>query len=107
MRQRGRKVWNGAAGPRALAVISCALAILAAQPAGGGNAKGQGVAAVRMAGEMAKSEVRNLKSETRVLPPRREEGSAAILPRGGRSSLHVLATVEILQRLLAFELRPM
>ena len=105
MLHRRRNVRNRGLGPRALAVISCALALLAAQPVVGGAVKGHSAAAaVRVAG----AEVRGATSEVKVVRRREESASEGKMGVGFTNSrtVRVLATVEMLQRWLAAELRP-
>jgi hypothetical protein len=103
-RQGARKLLLG---PKALAVISCALALLAAQPALG---------AVEHLGDRASS----IRASTGIGPVATAEPMALAFTRRTRQAtvqhqaktstirrLHVLATVEILQRLLTIELHPM
>ncbi len=96
-RVKGR-VW----GPRAVAVISCALALLAAQPVMGASGRGAVATATVVRAEGGGAVFGGVVREERVSRSRRAEG--AILGSGRR--LHVLATIEILQRWLAAELRP-
>src|SRR4051794_8102944 len=102
-RRQARKLLLG---PRALAVISCALALLAAQPALG---------AVEQTGSRARvSAVRAGGGEINpaIAQPMAVAGTKRTRIEGLQEQskttrrLHVLATVEILQRLLAYELRP-
>jgi hypothetical protein len=90
--------------PRALAVLSCALALLAAQPASAAGA-GKGPAAVAVAAPS--------QSTSPVAATERRAGAqrSAARPSEGPAlfasarRLHILATVEIFQRLLMAELR--
>lgn len=91
-------------GPRALAVISCALALLAAQPVmAAERAAGPTVKIVAATGGILSDSVVAIRDERRS-PAQRRVGPEAFLSSARR--LHVLATLEILHRLLAFELRP-
>lgn len=91
-------------GPRALAVISCALALLAAQPVMGASRAAVskpallGEAGSSWAGHAVESKARA--AETAGKASRKQESIFASARR-----LHVLATVEIFQRLLMAELR--
>jgi hypothetical protein len=91
-------------GPRALAVISCALALLAAQPVmGASHAAVSKPALLGEAGSSwtshgSESKVRAAEAASR--GARKQESFFASARR-----LHVLATVEIFQRLLMAELR--
>jgi hypothetical protein len=94
-------------GPRALAVISCALALLAAQPAFGAVENlGEQVSSVSAAGPL--NAIPTAEPMTVAVNKRTRQ---ATLQQQSRNStirrLHVLATVEILQRLLTVELQPM
>ena len=90
-------------GSQALAVISCALALLVAQPAARGTLRGAKNAHVTVGvfGSVAAPQLR--------LADRPQRLSTAIRPESILTSarhLHILATMEILHRLLAQELRP-
>jgi len=108
MQDRPRRNGNLLLGPRALAVISCALALLAAQPAlASADAGSRGrAAAVRVSTADFGVEARGAVAAAGL---ERVRGTSFQRPVRGVATrrLHVLATVEILQRLLAFELRPL
>jgi hypothetical protein len=92
-------------GPRALVVVSCALTLLAAQPAiassRSGAAKPVLLKEAGQAGAAQLFEVRALRgTDKKVAATRVPESFLASARR-----LHVLATVEIFQRLLMAELR--
>jgi len=92
-------------GPRALAVISCALALLAVQPVMAASPGVGGTATVKVAsagGVAIVGETVGIASTN--VRKTRGVGQPALLSSARR--LHILATVEILHRLLAFELRP-
>ena len=106
LRHRKRFVREGVAwAPRALAVISCALALLAAQPSmGAAFQRKPGAVMVTAPGGGQRPEVVQRAPQHRELANgllTRDERRIQSAPR-----LHILATVEILQRLLAAELRP-
>jgi hypothetical protein len=88
-------------------VISCALALLAAQPSAaaqrGPNETGP---SMKIAGEIKlhSSDYTPASRESQPSSPRRDVQRSGFADSA--RNLHVLATVEILQRLLAFELRP-
>jgi hypothetical protein len=92
--------------PRALAVISCALALLAAQPAvGAGPALRSRAVVLGDAGIVTGGE-----AAARVTVARATRGTSQTVRReetllGSARHLHILATMEILHRLLAGELR--
>jgi hypothetical protein len=90
-----------------LAVISCALALLAAQPAIGGTSA---VARERTPAMRASTGIMPVEAiqPAAVSSSKRSKGERAQAQAKATTirRLHVLATVEILQRLLAFELRP-
>jgi hypothetical protein len=105
-RKRKQSIREGVAwAPRALAVISCALALLAAQPAmGTGAQRKNGAVMLTASGGGQRAEVLQR-------APQHLESANGFLSRDQRRiqaspRLHILATVEILQRLLAAELRP-
>ena len=92
--------------PKALAVISCALALLAAQPAPAGGlepALRKGAVVVREVG------VAGLEMTPRVTETREREREtvrpARLTLLSGARQWRILATMEILQRLLSAELR--
>jgi hypothetical protein len=92
--------------PRALAVISCALALLAAQPAVGAAGALKSRTVVLDAGIMAGGESTApvaVDPTTRTTPHavRRE-----MTLLGSARHLHILATMEILHRLLVGEMQP-
>ncbi len=94
--------------PRALAVFSCALALLVAQPATGEAPQSARHRTVNVRGGAGSED---LIREARA--PRAPAADASIKARtrgevifSSAPRLHILATVEILQRLLAAELRP-
>jgi hypothetical protein len=95
--------------PRVLAIVSCALALLAAAPPAAGPAKDT----TRQSGAITYSEAPatpQLAVEAKpVSSPsvsvRRFERSPSLLSSARR--LHILATMEILQRLIAAELQPL
>lgn len=104
--RRSRGSW--VLGPRALAVLSCALALLAAQPvmaAERTSSRGTEVRVERVAHAPAAEISATLTGEgsrrSRGTPPQRFLRSWESARR-----LHVLATVEILHRLLIAEFRP-
>jgi hypothetical protein len=91
--------------PRALAVISCALALLAAQPAGGAAPDLRKGAVVLREGGVAGGELGTRATESR------EQRQTVRTARLGETLLssarhwRILATMEILHRLLVGELR--
>lgn len=94
--------------PRALVVISCALALLAMQPVGVSPVARNRPAVLKDAGTTFDGATWETARRTQVFPARpsvkatgREEAFFASTQR-----LHILATVEILQRLLITELHP-
>ena len=107
MQSSRQKVRNQVLGPRALAVISCALALLAAQPSAATQRRaGETGPSMKIAGDFKahSSDYAPASRDSQPSSPRRDFQRLSIADSG--RSLHVLATVEILQRLLAFELRP-
>lgn len=92
-------------GTRALAVLSCALALLAAQPT---LATGRGVTTapqIKIAGpDATNSPTKSPTLATHSAKPTRTIAQPTLFTSARQ--LHILATVEILHRLLAFELRP-
>ena len=92
-------------GPRALAVLSCALALLAAQPLRASSARTSAVPRIEVAettpGALASA---TSPAESRSTKKNRPAVQANFLSSARR--LHILATVEILHRLLLAELRP-
>src|SRR5690349_846760 len=94
-RQGARKLLLG---PRALAVISCALALLAAQPAlGAVENVGEQVSSLRAASPSALPTAQPMPV---ALNKRTRQATLQQLSKTNIRRLHVLATVEILQRLL-------
>lgn len=96
----GNRVWA----PRALAVLSCALALLAAQPVPGETARHRAPLPVSAP---ALSPVQAVASPTARAPQVRTNVSqpeTTFFTSARR--LHILATVEILKRLLVAELQP-
>jgi hypothetical protein len=91
-------------GPRALAILSCALALLAAQPAFAAPAAPAPRVATFNIPQLPNAAV------AAAAPSRRQTASRATRAQGDLLSsarrLHILATMEILHRLLAVELQP-
>src|SRR5437879_1595002 len=91
--------------PQAIAIVSCAVALLAAQPVGGAGQSSQrgrgGMVTVRECGAMGRSVLANVEVSGQA---RRKGGTREVSLLGSARRLHVLATVEILQRLLVSEL---
>lgn len=109
------KYGNLAWAPRALAVISCALALLALQPAaqgvGGGTpgaiSKTRAIALRDGDAAFASPDIATRRAPAmaaRSRSPRDGRVEVALLASAGR--LHILATMEILHRLLIGELQP-
>ena len=101
------KYGNLAWAPRALAVISCALALLAAQPAAQGATHKTRAVAVGNAGvgaELAVGETITRRT-TSTATGSRATARTELTLLGSASRLHVLATMEILHRLLLSELQ--
>ncbi len=107
MRERRLKLRNCLLAPRALAVISCALALLAVQPVGAGAMPAKGRAAVMTLGQGAAASPTSDSRPASASPVVSQNASRRddTLLASARH-LHILATVEILQRLLLAELRP-
>ncbi|HVS70051.1 MAG TPA: hypothetical protein VHQ47_02225 [Phycisphaerae bacterium] len=89
-------------GPRALAVLSCALALIAVQPAIASPAPAPlaKVASLQLPGPVTPAEAAPLTD--RRLPARSVAAASYLATR----RLHILATLEILHRLIAVELQP-
>jgi hypothetical protein len=103
-----QRVRNQVLGPRALAVISCALALLAAQPVGkAGEFRVQSSPFSVKSGEFgaAKTETASAGAVGEYVAGARGKAREAGISPARR--VHVLATVEMLRRWLAIELRPM
>jgi hypothetical protein len=107
MSQRTHKAGLVLLGPRALAVLSCALALMAAQPAVG--ASGRGVARAEVHVQAAEGVAAQVVSQRPRVVRERRDGVGGVDSLKARPSyrLHVLAGLEILQRWLAAELAPL
>ncbi|MGN6371206.1 MAG: hypothetical protein ACTHN5_23370 [Phycisphaerae bacterium] len=92
-------------GPRALAVLSCALALLAAQPILAASPRSAHTPTIELAETVrALPAPATLQSESRSTKKSRPSAQSTLFSSAHR--LHILATVEILHRLLLAELRP-
>jgi hypothetical protein len=98
--------------PRALAVISCALALLAAQPAvGQSNSHQRGHLELKSGGSASSLAARNAHADAKKSPLAASSNRSAGADQQpmffvGTRHLHILATLDILQRLLASEILP-
>jgi hypothetical protein len=95
---------SSAWGPKALAVVSFALALLAVQPAPSIAAAQSRAAVTRDAGAAASLAMPDLARQAG--PVHRAVVRQDEPRRASTKKLHMLATIEIVQRLLAAELRP-
>jgi hypothetical protein len=91
-------------GPRALAILSCALALLAAQPLLAAPATPSPKVATFTIPQLPPDAVATAAPSRRQTAARATKSQADLLSSARR--LHILATVEILHRLLAVELQP-
>jgi hypothetical protein len=98
--QLGNRAWA----PRALAVISCALALLAAQPVAGKGSVGADRAVPVSVPAPAEARVASAALSAPMAMPRVSRRETPFF--GSARRLHILATMEILKRLLVAELQP-
>ena len=102
-RTSARKLWLG---PKTLAMLSCALTLLAAQPIIAADARAnEAKSTLRIAGQDQASSRTNILIRTDASRPAQAVGRSNT-PTLSTRQLHILATLEIFQRLMAFELRP-
>lgn len=98
--QAGSRAWA----PRALAVISCALALLAAQPVAGETTSPRQAVGVTSAAPVEARAVQGARAVPRLGAPAAVRRETPFFTSARR--LHILATVEIFKRLLMAELQP-
>ena len=97
------KLWLG---PKTLAMLSCALTLLAAQPILAADGRtNEAKSTIRIAGQVQTSSRTNILVRSDASRPA-QAVRRTNTPSLSTRQLHILATLEIFQRLMAFELRP-
>ncbi len=92
-------------GPRALAVFSCALALLAAQPLVASTSRSSATPSIEVA-ETGPAAIAPASSRAESSSTKKNRPTVQPTLFSSTHRLHILATVEILHRLLIAELRP-